>query len=252
MCRKHHGTPFASFVVTPRERFRWLEGEARVAEYRSSPTGVRRHCPVCGSKAPTTGEQMVAIPAGNLVGELGPVEASHAFVGSKAPWHVIVDALHRYDGPPPSWTPANEPSPPPAVPEGAVHGSCLCGDVSFLVRGKPARWMQCHCSRCRRGRSAAHGSNTFFPRDQFEWRSGRSQVRKYKLPEAERFAIHFCERCGGAAPVEREAVPFVLVPAAILDGDLPARPEAHIHVASKAPWYPITDTIPQFPGLPPG
>ena len=134
--------------------------------------------------------------------------------------------------------------------EGATHGSCLCGAVTFSVSGKPARWMQCHCSRCRRGRSAAHGSNTFYPSAQFEWRSGKELVRTYKVPEAERFAISFCTRCGGGAPIAREGVPFVLVPAGILDADPGARPEAHIHVASKAPWYAIADAIPQFSELP--
>ncbi len=251
MCRKHHAAPFASFVIAPKTAFAWRQGEGHVAEYRSSAHNLRRHCPTCGSKAPTVGKTMVAIPAGNLVGALGPVAASHAFVGSKAPWHTITDDLPKHVGPPPHWAPSEDPRPAPPILEGATHGGCLCGAVTFSVRGKPARWMQCHCSRCRRGRSAAHGSNTFYPRDQFEWRTGQAWVRSFRLPEAQRFAIHFCGRCGGGAPVEREGVPFVLVPAGLLDGDPGFRPEAHIHVASKAPWYTITDTIPQFPELPP-
>jgi hypothetical protein len=250
-CRKHHGAPFASFVVAPKSAFVWRQGEDRVAEHRSSPENVRRYCPRCSSKAPTLGKTAVAIPAGNLVGALGPVPASHAFVGSKAPWHTIADDLPQHEGPPPHWSPSNEPGSPPVILEGATHGACLCGAVSFSVVGKPARWMQCHCSRCRRGRSAAHGSNTFYPRAQFSWRTGQEWVRSFRLPEAQRFAIHFCGRCGGGAPVEREGVPFVLVPAGLLDSDPGFRPEAHIHVASGAPWYTIADAIPQFPELPP-
>ena len=76
-------------------------------------------------------------------------------------------------------------------------------------------------------------------------------MKTYKLPEAERFAIHFCSRCGGGTPVEREGVPFILVPAGLLDSDPGGRPEAHILVGSKAPWYPIFDAIPQHAELPP-
>ncbi len=113
----------------------------------------------------------------------------HIFVGSKAPWHSIGDALPQHDTVPPGW-PLPQVTRPlvPTLEGGATPGSCLCGDVTFSVQGTPARWMQCHCSRCRRGRSAAHGSNTFYPLDRFAWRSGRELVATYKLPEAQRFA----------------------------------------------------------------
>ncbi|MFO0726363.1 MAG: GFA family protein [Myxococcota bacterium] len=251
MCRKHHGAPFATFVGASSKGFRWISGEDAVQEYPSSPSGKRRFCGVCGAVAPTVMGDSVFMPAGNLVGEIGDAGGMHVFVGSKAPWHVIADDLPQYQDVPPGWSVPDVQRPKPPVLEGATHGSCLCGDVSFSVRGAPARWMQCHCSRCRRGRSAAHGSNTFYPVAQFAWRSGREQVRTYKLPEAERFSVSFCVRCGGGAPVERAGVPFVLVPAALFDADPGARPEAHIHVASKAPWYTIRDAIPQFAELPP-
>lgn len=251
MCRKDHGAPFASFVGAPAASFRWLGGEP--IEYTSSASSKRPYCGTCGSKAPSrsvTGDS-VFLPAGNLVGELGDAGGMHVFVGSKAPWFVIADDLPQHETLPPGWPPPEVDRPAAPVLEGATHGSCLCGAVTFSVRGEPARWMQCHCSRCRRGRSAAHGSNTFYPSAQFAWRSGKEVVRTYRVPEAQRFAISFCARCGGGAPIEREGAPFVLVPAGLLDADPGARPEAHIHVASKAPWYRIADAIPQFAELPP-
>lgn len=262
MCRKHHGAPFASLVDVAAAGFRWREGEGSVAEYASSPERVRRYCAICGSVAPSRVGDRVRIPAGNLLGELGDVRARHVFVASKASWHTIADALPRYDTLPADatlpdtarTTPAGklEAAPPVAPsPESSTQGSCSCGAVSFSVSGMPTRWLQCHCSRCRRGRSAAHGSNTFFPTAQFAWKTGRDLVRKYKVPEAERFAVSFCSRCGGGAPVERDNVPFVLVPAALLDGDPGARPQGHIFVTSKASWYVIADDLPRFAELPP-
>jgi hypothetical protein len=261
MCRKHHGAPFASVVAVAGDAFRWLHGEGSVAEYASSPRRARAFCAVCGSVAPTRLGDRVLIPAGNLLGGLGEVRAVHVFVGSKATWHTVAGALPQYDTVAADTVPSgialpgalgSEPVRPvaPSI-DGTTQGSCLCGDVTFSVSGTPARWLQCHCSRCRRGRSAAHGSNTFFPTAQFAWKTGRERVRQYKLPEAERFAVSFCVRCGSGAPVERDNVPFVLVPAALLDGDPGARPQAHIHVASKAPWYAVADSLPQFAELPP-
>jgi hypothetical protein len=254
-CRKHHGAPFASVAQVGARQLRWLSGEERVVGYASSPGRSRRFCGVCGSVAPTPRGDGWLVPLGNLQGELGVAGGEHMFVASRAPWHTIADGLPQHPAAPPGWVSEGEPAPlePPAPPavDGTTHGSCLCGAVAFSVRGAPLRWMQCHCSRCRLGRSAAHGSNTFFAPAQLEWRSGRELVQSYKLPEAERFTVSFCTRCGGGAPTQRDGVPFVLVPAALLDTDPGARPQAHIHVASKASWYAIPGGLPQFAQLPP-
>jgi hypothetical protein len=34
---------------------------------------------------------------------------------------------------------------------------------------------------------------------------------------------------------------------AILDDDPPVRPACHVFVGSKAPWFEITDDLPQYP-----
>ena len=43
----------------------------------------------------------------------------------------------------------------------------------------------------------------------------------------------------------------VIVPAGTLDDDPGIRPIVHIHTASKAIWFEITDTLPQFREFPP-
>jgi hypothetical protein len=252
-CRKHHGAPFASFTQVAPQQLRWLSGEQALLVDASSPGRPRHACQVCGSVAPSALEDRLLVPAGNLQGELGLSGGEHMFVGSRAVWHVIGDALPQHEDAIPGWAAELERPTVPALPgvPGGTHGSCLCGAVTFAVTGEPARWLQCHCSRCRRARSAAHGSNTFYPLAQFTWRSGRELVRSYRPPEAQRFTTSFCSCCGGAAPTERENVPFVLVPAALFDTEPGARPQAHIHIASKASWYTVQDALPQFAELPP-
>src|SRR5690349_8826197 len=179
MCRKHHGAPFASLALAPLEGFRWLEGEAAVVDYASSAACVRRFCGTCGSVAPSSFGDSVVLPAGSLQGDFSRVRAEHVFVGSKAPWHIIADGLPQHEAMPPGWT-LPEVSRPAAVElEAAVPGSCLCGAVTFSVSGAPRVWFQCHCSRCRRGRSAVHGSNAFYPPEQFAWRSGRERSEEH-------------------------------------------------------------------------
>lgn len=251
MCRKHHGAPFATFAAAPLEAFRWLAGPESVAEVQSSENGKRYFCRTCGSVAPLLlpAWNMAVVSAGNLEGSPDVRVEAHIFVGSKAPWYSIEDALPQYAEYPPSFEGATS-VPRPAVTQkpGITQGSCLCGEVAYELTGAPRVMYQCHCSRCRRARSAAHGANVFYAREQLRWLRGESQVVDYRLPEAERFGVAFCRNCGGAVP--RIWKDVAVVPAAALDTDPGIRPAAHICVASKAPWFEINDSIPQLAGLP--
>ncbi|HTV52031.1 MAG TPA: GFA family protein [Steroidobacteraceae bacterium] len=53
MCRKHHGSAFASFVSAPLSGFRWLTGEEAVTVYRLAGHGQRCFCRLCGSVVPS-------------------------------------------------------------------------------------------------------------------------------------------------------------------------------------------------------
>jgi hypothetical protein len=76
-------------------------------------------------------------------------------------------------------------------------------------------------------------------------------VKHYKVPEAQRFAVHFCAKCGGGVPRHGEGVKVTLVPAATLDTAIDVRPTARIFVGSKAPWLDLVDDVPRFDGMPP-
>ncbi len=103
MCRRVHGTPFASYAaLDPRHR-RYTQGEELVRTYASSAEGVRTFCSRCGSKlefhtSKTPDEIWVA--AGSFDGDPGIRSSSHIYVDSKAPWYEITDALKQYPGEP--------------------------------------------------------------------------------------------------------------------------------------------------------
>ncbi|TDJ36869.1 MAG: hypothetical protein E2O54_16345 [Gammaproteobacteria bacterium] len=58
----------------------------------------------------------------------------------------------------------------------------------------------CHCSRCRLSRAAAHATNLFVAPDVFEWLQGEERVRGFDLPGTERFGANFCGDCGSLVP----------------------------------------------------
>lgn len=58
----------------------------------------------------------------------------------------------------------------------------------------------------------------------------------------------FCSTCGSPIFSKFDDDPSQYgLPFGALDDDPGVRPERHVHVASKAPWYSISDSLPQYP-----
>lgn len=253
VCRKHHGSSFATYGASPLDGFRWVTGADHQGRYDSSPTWYRPFCLSCGSVLPTMlPEHSVAVtPIGTLDGDPGVRPEGHMFAASRAPWYDITDGLPTHDAYPPGSLGMAQPDRPrePAV-TGCTRGSCACGQVRYEFEGPPIRMLNCHCSRCRHARSAAHATNLFVALDNFRFRQGEDQVKDFQLPGARYFGVAFCTDCGGHVPrisVERKAA---VIPAGTLDDDPGMRPAAHIFVESKASWFDITDPLPRFPAMP--
>lgn len=253
MCRKQHGSAFATFVVAPIGKLRWISGEDRLTRYRSSSNGMRTFCNVCGSAGPSPMEShgIVAVPAASLEGDPEMRPQCHIFAGSKAPWHTITDTLPQFEAYPPDVDAQPVARPTVSPRNGITEGSCLCGAIGYEASGEPLRMMNCHCSRCRLGRAAAHASNVFYKLDQFRWIRGAAQVREYKVTDARFHTAAFCSSCGCKVPKPSPERSIVVVPAGSLDIDPGMRPQAHIFVADRVAWFDITDTLPQFAAMPP-
>ncbi len=128
-----------------------------------------------------------------------------------------------------------------------ISGSCLCGEIRYELTQEPVWAHNCHCQRCRKVRGSAFASNLFVPLDALRYLCGEESLQSYKLPEAERFTHVFCRQCGSSLPFRNEARGTVVVPMGSLDDDPGHPPDAHIYVGSKAPWFTITDSLPQNP-----
>ncbi len=245
-CRKAHGTAFATYAGVPVERFE-LRGAEHVAAWESAPGLRRAFCRRCGSVVPgQVTAEMAYFPCGNFDGHPGVPVLAHIFVASKAPWHEITDALPRFDAYPPGFdAPELTDRVLPPARSGVARGSCLCDAVAFEIEGPPILCRNCHCGRCRRARSAAHASNLGVRLDQLRFARGEAKLASYKVPEAERFTQTFCATCGAKMPRTDAARGIAIVPMGALDDDPGARPGEHIFVADKAPWFEITDALPQ-------
>ena len=126
-----------------------------------------------------------------------------------------------------------------------IQGSCLCGAVKFQIEESEILMMNnCHCSKCRKATGSAFGSFIFLSAKDFEWLSGKENIRGFKSsPDLERA---FCQTCGSSVPFKSH-MDQMGVPGGILDGDPEMSPEADIFTADKLPWYEIPESAVAFP-----
>ena len=126
-----------------------------------------------------------------------------------------------------------------------IRGSCLCGEVKYRINGTLSHARNCHCSMCRKAHGAAFRSRASANAAEFEWVQGENLVTFYESsPGTHR---GFCRACGSPIMTKFDARPsYFGVPLGALDDDPGVRPELHVHVESKAPWFTITDDLPQY------
>ena len=58
-------------------------------------------------------------------------------------------------------------------------GSCLCGQVSYVVRGEPENQGHCHCVACKKATSAPFATLVYYKEENFEKKSGQTSIYKY-------------------------------------------------------------------------
>jgi hypothetical protein len=127
----------------------------------------------------------------------------------------------------------------------SVKGSCLCGGIQYEVDGSFGPVVHCHCSMCRKATGAAFRTRAAVATAAFRWLAGESLLSKYESSPGE--TRTFCRVCGATLPTFfRDHPGQIGLPLGTLDDDPGVRPSAHVFVDSKAPWFEIADSLPQF------
>lgn len=131
-----------------------------------------------------------------------------------------------------------------------VSGKCLCGKISYEVNGEFGVVYHCHCSKCRNWGGDAFRTSTRVKTRDFKWLSGEDNLSRYAYSPA--VTKTFCKTCGtNLISIYKEMPDVVGISLGGLEQDPGVRPTAHIYVDSKAPWYEIEDSLPQYPEAPP-
>jgi hypothetical protein len=129
-----------------------------------------------------------------------------------------------------------------------LRGSCLCRAVRYAVADEFVFAANCHCSNCRRATGSAFKPFARIARERLRITEGAEELRRYG--DAVTHDAH-CGACGSLLFSQVDGGAFAHVAmGTLLDGPS-IRPSQHIFVGSKAPWFAITDDLPQHDTFPP-
>jgi hypothetical protein len=129
-----------------------------------------------------------------------------------------------------------------------LAGKCFCGAVQYEVADAFRYAMNCHCSNCRRTTGSAFKPFAGIERGKLTVTKGRDGLLIYG--DDSNNNTH-CRACGSLVySVVRDGA-LVHVAMGTLVDDPSIRPSRHIFVGSKAPWFTITDDLPQHLEFPP-
>lgn len=122
-----------------------------------------------------------------------------------------------------------------------LTGHCLCGAVTFELRG-PHAWVgHCHCESCRR--ATASPFTTWIGQSDGAWEfTGAEPVSYQSSPGNTR---GFCGTCGAPAYFKSDRFPGEMhFYAALLDNGAPVVPTIHFHNDERLPWVHLSDGLP--------
>ena len=88
MCRKQHGSAFATYARVPASDLEYVSGVDALVSYNSSPSVIRKFCKYCGSNIEWNGNipEWTSITIATLDTHYNPASIIDIFTDSKVSW----------------------------------------------------------------------------------------------------------------------------------------------------------------------
>jgi hypothetical protein len=123
-----------------------------------------------------------------------------------------------------------------------LAGACECGAVRYRVDDAFLYAANCHCSRCRAATGSAFKAFAGIEREKLEITNGHDTLLIVGEPDENHTRCAICRSL--LFSVVRDGAYVHVAMGSLVDAPS-IRPTEHIFVGSKAPWFEITDDLPQ-------
>lgn len=118
----------------------------------------------------------------------------------------------------------------------------MCGQANYSVQDAFDYALNCHCSNCRRATGSAFKAFAGIERARFKLTCGADKLLIFGQDDTHDAR---CAICGSLLySLVREGTVVHVTLGTLTDAPT-IQPSAHIFVGSKAPWFTITDSLPQ-------
>jgi hypothetical protein len=121
------------------------------------------------------------------------------------------------------------------------QGSCLCGKVTFVIKGDLPPLNACHCTACRK-QSGHFEASVDVPRSALSV-TGEAHIGWYQSSAKVRRG--FCKTCGSTLFWDPIFQDWTAVAMGAFDTPTHTKIARHIFVSEKGDYYDITDGLPQ-------
>ena len=131
---------------------------------------------------------------------------------------------------------------------GVHHGSCLCGAVTFEVRGDLGEIGHCHCDMCQKAHGAAYGTYVNVSLDDLKFTSGTDAIGRYQSSPT--VVRTFCRHCGSTLQFIRDGQEDMGVAAGLFNTELPGA-NYEVFTSRAHPWgdrHGVAMSHPTHPG----
>ena len=130
-------------------------------------------------------------------------------------------------------------------------GRCLCGAVTYQIKGKPARMAACHCKDCQRSSGTGHMSLAFFQQADVSI-SGETSSYPATADSGNVNTRHFCPTCGSRMFSYNSARPGVIgIAVGSTDDNSWFGAQAVVYTRRRAAWDVTAEDVPNFDTMPP-
>ena len=126
-------------------------------------------------------------------------------------------------------------------------GSCLCGQVSYVVRGEPENQGHCHCMACKKATSASFATLVYYKEGNFEKINGKTSIYEYFSDRGITRIKKFCKNCGSllyGTNTGRPAIRSIYV--GCLDDASFVEPKWNVYISRQLPLISIDKNLDNF------
>jgi len=129
-------------------------------------------------------------------------------------------------------------------------GHCLCGAVSYAVRGAPVVVAHCHCDDCQRLTGAGHSTGAMYAAGALSL-NGRTSEFKLTSDAGNEVTRVFCPSCGSPILGRNTGMQgYVTLSLGTMDDSNGLEPEVVVFSRNRKSWDVMDESLQRFEGQP--